>query len=138
MPAGRNRYPRDHLMYFRQLWEFKNESSHAWGRTSSQVASQQILQQIDLSELLQVQEGVAGKQNYCWQVEKPEVSRSRVKLAYCSTVESGLESLDSQQFDFDAVSSQMRSRKFPEFCLGRQTGGGNGPMFLAWCFENKF
>jgi len=134
-PTGRERYPRVHLMYFRQLWEFKNQSSL---NTPSQTATQQILQQIDLSELQQIQEGVEEKQNYCWQVEEPEVSRSRVKLAYCSTAESGLESLGSQQFDFDPVSGQMRSRKFPEFCLGRQTGGGSGPMFLAWCFENKF
>ena len=55
-PSGMERYPRNHLMYFRQLWEFKDQSSL---RSSSQTATQQILQQIDLSELSQVQGGFA-------------------------------------------------------------------------------
>ena len=128
--SGIEKYPKEHLNHFKQLWEFKNSSNI---RLPNQTPSQQILQQVDLSELGHVQAGVTDKQNYCWQVSGVPNNKIRVKLDYCET---GNEIAENQQFDFDGF--RLRSRQFPDYCLGMRTEESRGPLFLAWCYDNRF
>lgn len=90
-----------------------------------------------MSELKHVQEGVLEKQNYCWKVDQPSTSRSRVKLSFCST---GDLILEEEQFEFDWVSKKIRSKKYPDFCLGKKSSTSDNatPLYLAWCYDNQF